>query len=142
MISSAGSPKKTGGALVFQHQQLALDDTDGRSRDIAVARRQGRRVFGQMLQQGAQILEIEQQKALLVGQFERDIEHAFLDVVQFEQAREEQRSHIRNGGADRMALFAEQVPERDREIVGHVSRADVLRALQESRLRIARHGDA
>ena len=66
---------------------------------------------------GAQILEIEQQQPLLVGDAERDVEHALLDVVEIEQARQQQRPHLGDGGAHRMALLPEQIPEHDRKFV-------------------------
>ena len=62
----------------------------------------------------AQILEIEQQQPLVVGDAERDVEHAFLRVVEIEQPREQERPHLRHGRAHRMPFFAEQVPEHRR----------------------------
>ena len=59
----------------------------------------------------AQVLQIEQRQPLLVGDAERDVEHALLRVVELQQPRQQQRPHLRNGGADRMALLAEHVPE-------------------------------
>ena len=50
---------------------------------------------------------------------------------------EQQRAHLRNGGADRVALLAEQVPEHDREFVGLVVKAQILGALDESVLGLA-----
>ena len=71
----------------------------------------------------AQVLEVEQQQPLLVGDAERDVEHAFLHVVEIHQPRQQQRPHLRDRGADRMALLAEQVPEHHRELVGLVVEA-------------------
>ncbi len=67
-----------------------------------------------MVEHGAQIIEIEQQQTLLVGDVEDDVQHAFLRIVQFQQTCQQQRPHLRNRRADRMALLAEQVPENDR----------------------------
>ena len=66
----------------------------------------------------AQVLQVEQQQALLVGDAEGDVEHALLDVVEIHQARQQQRAHLGDGGADRMALLAEQVPEHTGKLVG------------------------
>ena len=44
-----------------------------------------------MLQHRAQVLDVEQQQAGVVGDLERQVQHAFLRVVQLQQAREQQR---------------------------------------------------
>ena len=44
-------------------------------------------VLGDEREHRAQVLQVEQQQALLVRDAERDVEHAFLDVVQVHQAR-------------------------------------------------------
>jgi hypothetical protein len=67
------------------------------------------------IHQRAQVLEIEQQQALVVGDLEGDREHALLGLVQPEQPRQQHRAHLRHGGADRMTLLAEQVPEHRRK---------------------------
>ena len=43
----------------------------------------------------------------------RDRQHAFLHVRQVHQPREQQRPHLADRGADRMALLTVQVPELD-----------------------------
>ena len=65
-------------------------------------------------EQRLQILQIEQQQALLVGDAERRIQHAALRVVQFEQVREQQRTDFRHRRAHRMTGLSVDVPERDR----------------------------
>ena len=123
--------------LVLEHEELALDRADGLLRHVAVGRRERLGVLGDELQQRAQILQVEQQQPLLVGDAERDVEHALLRVVEIEQAREQQRSHLGDRGADAVALLAEEVPEHDRESVRHVVDADLLGALDERRLAVA-----
>ncbi|MDF3011665.1 MAG: hypothetical protein K0S03_2461 [Burkholderiales bacterium] len=66
-----------------------------------------------MLQHGAQVLGVEQQQAGVVGDLEHEVEYALLRVVQAEQAREQERAHVGDGGAHRVARGAEQVPEDD-----------------------------
>ena len=89
-------------ALVLQHQQLALDGADGRLGDVAVLGGQlAPSSLGDVRQQRAQVLEVEQQQALVVGDLEGDVEHALLRVVELEQARQQQRPHLGDGGADR-----------------------------------------
>ena len=100
------------------------------------------RVLGDELQQRAQVLQVEQQQALLVGDAEGDVEHALLRVVEIEQAREQQRPHLGHGGAHPVPLLAEQVPEHDGELVRHVVDADLLGALDQRLLAVAGRGDA
>ena len=72
-ISSAGSPKRCSAALVLQHQELPLDRAHRRGGDIAVLRRELGGVVRHIAQQRAQVLEVEQQQALLVGDPEQDV---------------------------------------------------------------------
>ena len=95
-----------------------------------------------MGQDRAQVLQVEQQQALFVSDAEGDVEHAFLGVVEIEQAGEQQRAHFGDGGADRVALFAEQIPEHGRELFGLVGHAQFVGALDERRLGVARRADA
>jgi hypothetical protein len=73
------------------------------------------------LSSDAQVLQVEQRQPVVVGELEGDVEHAFLGVGHVHQPRQQQRPHLRDRGADAVALFAEQVPEDDRkflELVG------------------------
>ena len=73
-----------------------------------------------------QIVEVEEHQPLLVGDVECDRQHAFLDIVEVHQAGEQQRAHFADGGADRMTLLAEQVPELDRKAcIGPAGVADI-----------------
>ncbi len=111
------------GALVLQHQKLPLDGADGRGRYIAVDFLQLGRVVSHQAQNRAQILQIEQRKSLLVGETKGDIEHAFLDVVELQHPRQQQRSHFGDGCADRMTLLAKDIPEDDGKLIGLVGQA-------------------
>ena len=73
-----------------------------------------RRVVADELQQRAQVLEVEQQQLVVVGDLERERQDAFLRLVQVEEPRQQQRTHVGDRRADRMALLAPDVPERDR----------------------------
>ena len=55
--------------------------------DQPVLRRDLLAVVGDEREQGAQVVEVEQQQAAVVGELERDLEHAGLRVVQLEDAR-------------------------------------------------------
>ena len=129
-------------ALIFKDQQPALDRADRRGRHISIGLGHLRRRVAEMLQQRPEILEIDEQQALFVGELEGDVENAFLNIVEFEQARQEQRPHIRYSGADRMPRLPEEIPKRDRKIVRLIGDPDLLRPLDKVRLRVSRHRDA
>ena len=129
-------------ALVFEHQKLPLDGADRRLGDVAVLRRQLLGMFGDQAQHGAQILEVDQQQAFFVGDAEGDVEHAFLHLVEVHQPRQQQRPHLRDRGADRMALLAENIPEHGREFVGLILDADLFRARDQEIARLAGRRDA
>ncbi len=124
-------------ALVLQHEQLALDGADGRLRHVAVLHRELGSVIGDVGEHRAQILEIEDRKPLLVGDAEADVEHALLHLVEVHQPREQQWPHLGDGGAHRVTLSAEQVPEDHRELIGLVGEAERLGAADESLLGLA-----
>ncbi len=105
-------------ALFLKRQQPALDRADRGRGDVAVFGGELLGVFADVLDHRAQVLEIEQQQALVVGDLEHQLQDAGLGVVQVEQAGEEQRTHVGNGRADRDATLAEDVPEGDRVGVG------------------------
>jgi hypothetical protein len=67
-----------------------------------------------MREQGAQVVEVEQQPAVVVGELEHDFQHARLGIVEFEHAREQGRADLADRAAHRMAELAVQVPEDHR----------------------------
>jgi hypothetical protein len=101
-------------ALVLQHQQLALDGGHRRRRHRPVTGAQVLGVLRSVGQRGLQVLEVQQQQALGVGGLEDHVQRALLHVVQLQHPREQHRPHLRDGGADRVALLPEQVPEHHR----------------------------
>ncbi len=140
--SSAGSPKNFVAALIVEHEQLPLDGADRLFRHVAVLRGQLVGVLGDETEDRAQVLHIEQRQTLLVGDAEGDIEHAFLHLVEIHQPRQQQRTHLGDGGADRMTLLAEQVPENGREFVRFVIEPHAGRALDQPFLGLAHRRDA
>src|SRR5438477_4932560 len=98
------------GALAFEDKELALDSPDRRFADVAVGSGQAAGIFGNEGEQGAQIFQVEQQEPLVVGELESGSQHSCLNVVQLQQARQQQRSHFRNGRPDRVSLLAQKVP--------------------------------
>ena len=116
-------------ALALEAQQLPLDRADAGLGHIAVGARQVLRILVSEAQHGLQVAEVEQQEVVLVRIAEHDVEHAFLGIVEIEQAREQQRAHLRDRRPDREALLAVQVPEHRRIVgVGIVRHAQFLGA--------------
>ena len=111
------------GALLLEREQPALDGADRGRRHIAVVGLEFLRVVPDMLEQRAQVLEVEQQQAVVVGDLERQRQHAFLRFVEIEDAGEQQRSHVGDRRAHRVALLAVQVPEH-RRAAGEGGRVD------------------
>jgi hypothetical protein len=61
----------------------------------------------------AQVLEIEQEKLVVVGNLEGEGQHAGLGLVHTQHARQQERSHFRDCRPHRMALLAKGVPQND-----------------------------
>ena len=101
-------------ALVLKGEERALDRADAGGGDVAVLGGELGAVVADVLEHRAQVLEIEQQQAVVVGHAEDDVQNAGLDLGQAEETTEERGTHFGNGDADRMALIAEDVPETGR----------------------------
>ncbi len=76
-----GLAEKFVAALRFEREQAALNRAGAGSGDVAVLRFKLVRIVGHELDHRAQIFEIEQEQAALVGDAEDHIQHAFLRVV-------------------------------------------------------------
>jgi hypothetical protein len=120
-------------AFLLQLQQRALDGGDGGRADQAVLRTDGLGVLGDMPEQGGEVLEVQQRQALLVGVLEGHGQGAGLGIGQAQQARQQQRAHLGNRGADGVAGDAEDIPEhhrlRRRRIAAHPELDGTLREL-------------
>ena len=112
-ISRAGSPKNWSPPAGGESDEAALNGANGSGRDVAVLRLEGGSVFADVLESGLEILDVEEQEAVVVGDFEDEGKDAGLDVVEVQDAGEQEGSHLGDGGADGMALLAEDVPEGD-----------------------------
>jgi hypothetical protein len=97
--------------LALQLQQPTLDGPDGSRRHLAVLGLVLGGVVADVLEQGAQVLEIQQQQALVVGHAEHDRQDPGLDVVQVQQTREEEGPHLGDRGAQGDALVARTRPK-------------------------------
>ena len=83
---SAGSPKNLSAPCVSSARRLRWIAPTLAARDIAILGFELVGVVAHVLQHRAQILQIEQEEAALVGDPEDHVEHAFLRVVEIEQA--------------------------------------------------------
>ena len=101
-------------ALVFQHQQAALDRAHRGGGDIAIAQRQVAGILPQPDQKRLQILEIKQRQPLFVRDPEGDVQHALLRLGEIEQPGQQQRPHFGQGRAHRMPVAAKEIPEHRR----------------------------
>jgi hypothetical protein len=75
-----------------------------------------------VLEERPEVLQVEEEQPLVVGDLEGEREHALLDVVQVEHPGEQDRPHLGHGGPQRVPLLAEDVPEdhrRPRRLQGH-----------------------
>src|SRR5262249_6795610 len=106
--------KEIPAALFVESQQAALDSADAGRGDVAVRGLVLGGVVTHELQHRAQVFEVQEQEAIVVGNLERGREHAGLRIVEIEQVCQEERSHLVNRGPDRIALIADDVPENYR----------------------------
>ena len=101
--------------MLLQRQYAALDRADAGGGNIAVLGLKIARVVADVLEQGAKVLEIEQQQSVVVGDLEREGKHAFLGFVEVQDARKQQRPQVRDRRPHRVAGFAEYIPENGRK---------------------------
>ena len=98
-----------------------------------------------MREQAPQVLEVEQQQAIVVGILEGNGDDALLRVIELKQAREQLRAHLGNRRADRMTALAIEIPEHaGSSAIGDARHADLGDALVDllQRLAFGRSGDA
>ena len=101
------------GALVLEAQEGALDGADGGRGHIAVLGGELRRVLAHEIEHGAEVLQVIEEKAVVVGDLEDDVQDAGLRLVQLHQAAQQVRAHVGDGRAHGMALLAIDVEEAD-----------------------------
>jgi len=98
--------------LLLDLQQAALDGAHAGRADVAVVGGELLDVLTHVRQHRAQVLEVEQQHAVVIGDLEHQVEHAHLRVIEVQHAAQQQRAHVRYGGAHRVALLAKHIPQR------------------------------
>ncbi len=123
--------EEPGSAALLELEQRPLDGSDGGRRDAPVRGADLGRVVGSVLEHRAQVLGVQEEEAAVVSDAVGDREHGFLRVVEIEEAREEERAHVCDRRAKRVALGAERVPEDHRVRSG--AGADVGAGLGEAR---------
>ena len=109
-----GLAEKLISALLFESKQAALNRSNARRRNVAILHLQVLGVLPDKLQHRLQILKVEQQQSLIVGDLENQREHTALRVIETQQPCKQQRAHLGNRSSYRMPLLAEDIPERDR----------------------------
>ena len=125
--------------LRTQLQQRALDRSNRRLRHITVGQSQFFGALSNVDQHPLQIVEVEQQHSVLVGDVEGDGEDAFLDLIEIHQTGKEQRPHLCDRRADRMTLVAEQVPQlHGRSVVMPFGNTDLRSARGKDLMGLAR----
>ena len=67
-------------------------------------------MLANVLEHRAQVFHVEQREARVVRNFEDEVQHAGLDVVQLQHARKHQRAHVGNGGAHGVPALAVHIP--------------------------------
>ena len=130
-------------ALAFQLQQLALNGADTGGRNVAVLGAVFLGVLSHILQHAAQVFQINQMPAFIVGGFEYQVEQAFLRVVQPHQTGEQQGAHFGNGYAHGNTGFAVYIPKAYRAAfqVAFRIQPELGHALAHLALPVARVGD-
>ncbi len=99
------------GTLILQLQQRTLDGTHGHACHRAELLTYLLRAVGHVGQHRAQVLQVEDEQPALVSHAEHDVHHALLRLVQLQQARQQLRSHLTDGGTHGVSLLAEDVEE-------------------------------
>ena len=125
-------------ALVLEGEQRALDRADAGGGDVAVLGGELGAVVADVLEHRAQILEVEQQQAVIVRHAEDDVQHAGLDLGQAEETAEQRRAHFGDRDAHGVSLLAEDVPEAGGiGLEGEVLDAEAADTLPEVLARVA-----
>ena len=93
-------------ALVLQLEQRPLDGAHRLRRDVAVGQLVLLGVVAHILGHGPQVLQLQQQQAVVVRNAEDDPQHPALGVVEVQQAGQQLRPHLADGGADGMAQLS------------------------------------
>ena len=108
-----GLAEKLFATLLLDDEQIALDRPDTGLGDVSVLDLELVRVVPHILRHGPEVLEIEKQQPVVVGDLEGDVENAGLGLVQVQDAGEKEGPHLGDRRPDRVPLLAEDIPEGD-----------------------------
>ena len=106
-----GLTKELVPALRLNLHQAALDSPDAGGADVAVLGGELLGVVTHVAQHGPQVFHVQQQQVVVVGDFEHQVQHPGLGVVQAQHAGQQQRPHVGDGGAHRVTLLAKHIPD-------------------------------
>jgi hypothetical protein len=99
--------------LFLKREEPPLDRPDARGGDVAVRGPELPGVVPDELRYRPEVLQVQQEEAVVVRDLEDEGQHAALDIVQVEDPPEEERPHLRDGGPHGVPLLPEEVPEGD-----------------------------
>ena len=91
--------------FILKHQEGPLNGAHGLRRNIAILQLIFLGIVTHILNHAAKILQIQKQKAPVIGNLEHDAQNAALSIVKTEQPAEQFRSHIGNRCPNRVSLF-------------------------------------
>ena len=114
MSQSRKLSKELVGPLALQLEERPLDGADRGRGDVAILSGIVLGVLSHPVEHGAEVLQVEEEEAALIGYFEHDVEHPVLRLIELHEARQQLRSHLRDGGPHGMSLLAEDIEEPDR----------------------------
>ena len=101
-------------ALLLQRQQCPQDGRHRLRRNVSVGHHVFRAVLAHVVQHDSQILQVGQQKALVIGDAEHDVKDAFLHICQTQNPAEKLRPHLADGDPDGVTALLIDIPEGGR----------------------------
>ena len=101
------------GPLALQLEERPLDGPDRGRGDVTILGGIVLGVLSHPVEHGAEVLQVEEEQAALIGYFEHDVEHPVLRLIELHEARQQLRSHLRDGCPHGMTLLAEDIEEPD-----------------------------
>jgi len=106
-----GQAEEFVGAVVFERQQGALNGSHAGRCNIPIFCCIFAGVFRNVVEHGAQVLQVVDEQAAFVGNAEHDVDDAGLRVVQVEQAGQKVGAHVAHPCAHRVSLLAKHVEQ-------------------------------
>ena len=98
-------------ALILKAEESALNGADAGRRHHAVLGGVLAMVLADVVEHRAEVLDVDEQQAAVVGNAEDDVEYAGLRLVEVEQTSQQLGTHVADSGAHGVSLLAEDVVE-------------------------------